>query len=359
MHAWLLAATLSLSVPSPMPAPEAAARQAQVMAVPPALEAQMRAVVLAGSASPETRLERLAHFVFDAKTGLGITYDEEATSSVTEAYATRKANCLTFTLLFLALARDAGLHAYPQETGETLGWRESGGTIFRDNHVNAGVRIDGEPLTVDVAGDDVIGLRPPARISDRRLLSHYYNNLAIRELEQGHYDAATANMQAALALDLEYAPHWSNAGVVALHAGDLDGARQALLQALALDPDESGALLNLVELAHRRGDASAEAAWRTRLAEVQQRDPLQHFMQALDYERIGNYAQAIAQFEHAIRLHPGDHRFYAALARACIEASDRKCARTALQHARRYSDGTLRAQYDGLLSDLREGEAIR
>jgi tetratricopeptide (TPR) repeat protein len=359
MHAWLLAATLSLSVPAPMPAPEAAARQAQVMAVPPALEAQMRAVVLAGSPSPSTRLERLARFVFDPKTGLGITYDEQATSSVAEAYATRKANCLTFTLLFVALARDAGLHAYPQEIGETLDWRESGGTIFRDNHVNAGVRVDGEPLTVDVAGADVLGLRPPARISDRRLLSHYYNNLAIRQLELGYYDAAASDMDAALSLDPTYAPHWSNAGVVALHAGDFDGAHQAFLQALVLDPDESGALLNLVELAHRRGDAREEADWRARLAEVQQRDPLQHFMEALDYERIGNYAQAIAQFQHAIRLHPGDHRFYAALARACIEASDRRCARNALQQARHYSEGPLRAQYDGLLSDLREGEAIR
>jgi Flp pilus assembly protein TadD len=359
MHAWLLAAMLSLSVPSPMPAPEAAARQAQVMAVPPALDAQMRAVVLAGSPSPATRVQRLAHFLFDTRNGLGITYDEQATSSVAEAYATRKANCLTFTLLFLALARDAGLQAYPQELGETLDWRESGGTIFRDNHVNAGVRIDGEPLTVDVAGADVLGLHPPGRISDRRLLSHYYNNLAIRQLEQGDYEAAASNIGASLSLDPSYAPHWSNAGVVALHAGDFDGAHRAFLQALALDANESGALLNLVELAHRRGDAREEADWRARLAEVQQRDPLQHFMEALDYERIGNFPQAIAQFEHAIRLHPGDHRFYAALARACIEASDRKCARTALQHARHYSDGTLRAQYDGLLSDLREGEAIR
>ena len=130
MHAWVLAAVLTWSVPSPMPAPEVAARQAQVMAVPPALAAQMHAAVTAGEPSPATRLDRLAHFVFDTKSGLGITYDDQATSSVAEAYATRKANCLTFTLLFLALAREAGLNAYPQEVGETLDWRESGGTIL-------------------------------------------------------------------------------------------------------------------------------------------------------------------------------------------------------------------------------------
>jgi Flp pilus assembly protein TadD len=356
MVAWLLAAALSWSAPSGMPAPEASARQVQVMAVPPALEAQMRAAVMAGPTSPAARLERLAHFVFDTRNGLGIVYDQQATSSVAEAYATRKANCLTFTLLFLALAREAGLHAYAQEVGETLDWRASGGTIFRDNHVNAGLRIDGVPLTVDVAGDAVLTLHPPLRIDDRRLLSHYYNNLAIHALERSAYDLALSHMEVALALEPGYAPHWSNAGVIALHTGDLETARWNFLHALELDPDEAGALLNLVDLAHRRGDVAEEWRWRERLAKVQQRDPLQHFMQALDYERIGDYARAIAQFERAIRLHPRDHRFYAALARACVEAGDRDAAREALLHARRYSTGETRARYETLLSDLRAGE---
>lgn len=356
MVAWLLAAALSWSAPSPMPAPDAAARQAQVMAVPPALEAQMRAAVMTGSSSPPVRLERLAHFVFDTRNGLGIVYDEQATSSVAEAYATRKANCLTFTLLFLALAREAGLNAYAQEVGETLDWRASGGTIFRDNHVNAGVRIDGEPLTVDVAGDGVLALHPPLRIADRRLLSHYYNNLAVHALEHDAYGVARSHMAIALALEPGYAPHWSNAGVIAVHAGDLETARWNFLHALELDPDEAGALLNLVDLARRRGDADEERRWRGRLAKVQQRDPLQHFMQALDYERIGDYAQAIAHFERAIRLHPRDHRFYAALARACVESGDRDAARNALQHARRYSTGKTREQYDSWLTALRDDD---
>jgi Tfp pilus assembly protein PilF len=357
MVTWLLAAALSWSAPSPMPQPEASARQAQVMAVPPELDAQMRAAVMKGSPSSLSRLERLAHFVFDARNGLGIVYDEQATSSVAEAYATRKANCLTFTLLFLALAREAGLRAYAQEVGETLDWRASGGTIFRDNHVNAGVRIDGIALTVDVAGDGVLSLHPPLRIPDRRLLSHYYNNLAIRELEHGDYDSATSHMATALALEPDYAPHWSNAGVIALHRDDLDTARGNFVHALELDPEEAGALLNMVELAHRRADVREESYWRERLAQVQQRDPLQHFMQALDYERIGDYAQARAHFERAIRLHPRDHRFYAALARACVEAGDRDAARAALAQARRYSTGSVREQYDSWLARLRAGSA--
>ena len=356
MVAWLLAAALSWSAPSPMPASEASAREAQVMAVPPQLEAHMRSVVMTGSLSPPARLEKLAHFVFDSRNGLGIVYDEQATSSVAEAYATRKANCLTFTLLFLALAREAGLRAYAQEVGETLDWRASGGTIFRDNHVNAGIRIDGVALTVDVAGEDVLTLHQPRRIDDRRLLSHYYNNLAIRDLEHGALDAATSHMATALALEPGYAPHWSNAGVIALHTDDLSTAERNFRHALELDPDEFGALLNLVELAHRRGDAREEWRWRDRLAQVQQRDPLQHFMQALDYERIGDYAQAIVHFERAIRLHPRDHRFYAALARACVEAGDRDAARDALMRARRYSTGGARARYEGWLSELRAGE---
>ena len=161
-------------------------------------------------------------------------------------------------------------------------------------------------------------------------------------------------MATALSLDPSNAPHWSNAGVVALRAGDAEGARRAYLHALSLDPDEASALFNLVDLTHLLGDTQAEAAWRDRLANVQQRDPLQHFVQALDYERIGAYPQAIEQFQRAIRLHPGDHRFYAALARACLEAGDRRSARFALMRARRYSQGEARADYEAQLDRLRE-----
>jgi hypothetical protein len=131
---------------SPMPRPE------QVMAVPPELRAQLQQQVIDASGFGRSRLERLVGFLFQ-KPGLGMTYSTDATLTVEQAYRTRKANCLTFTLLTVALARESGLQAYGQELDGIVAWRVGGDIVYRFNHVNAGVGIGRARFTVDVAQD--------------------------------------------------------------------------------------------------------------------------------------------------------------------------------------------------------------
>ena len=340
MFTWVFGVALALSAPA---GPQAGS-QVQAMALPPALQAQLHKDVLVGDPSQRERLDQAALFALDPQ-GLGITYDEDASYSVEQVYATRQANCLAFTMLFLAMARESGLEAYAQELGETLSWREAGGTIFRDNHINAGVRIGGHRYTVDVAGNSVFGLHPPVPVSDQRMLAHYYNNLAVGRLEQGDVASAQQIMATALALDPAYAPHWSNAGVLFLHGGDAAAAEHAYVKALALDPTNASALFNMVDLTHRNGDNRREAGYRQRLARVQQNDPLQHFIEALDYERVGDYPHAIEHYRRAIQLHRSEHRFYSALARAYLLAGNTREAGRALTHAEWLSDGATRAAY--------------
>ncbi|HEV8694376.1 MAG TPA: tetratricopeptide repeat protein [Lysobacter sp.] len=356
MFAWVLAAALAVSTPAPAAVTDITSDivpPAQVMAVPPALQAQLRNNVLAGQPMPAVRLERLVHFMFDAD-GLGMTYEDDATYSVEQAYASRKANCLTFTLLFVALAREAGLDVYPQEIGETLIWRQHDGTIYRNSHVNAAVRTGGHARTVDVAGDSMIALQRPVPVSDQRLLAHYYNNLAVARLEQGQVTAALPYMATALGLDPTYATHWSNAGVIYLRNGDADAAGRAYTKALELDPQNASALFNTVGLAHRNGDTQREAEFRQRLTRVEQKDPLHHFLQGMDYERAGDYPRAIEHYQRAIQLHRGEHRFYSALAHAYLKAGDTRRAVKALARAQAVSNGATRAAYRAERNNLRK-----
>jgi len=358
MFAWLIALALTVSAPAPAPVPSPVPVSltqippAQVMVLPPELETRLRNDVLAGQPSQSQRLQRLAHFMFDAQ-GLGMTYQEDATYSVGQAYATRQANCLSFTLLFLAMAREAGLDAYPQEIRETLSWREDADIVYRNNHINAAVRIGPHEYTVDVAGDSVIARDRPIPVTDARLLSHYYNNLAVALLEQGQPQPAAQFIATALELDPAYAPHWSNAGVIRLRNGDAEAAQRAYAQALMLEPDESGALFNMAGLAHRQGDLRREAEYRRRLDNVQQRDPFHHVLLAMQYERDGDYPQAIKHYRRAIRLHPDEHRFHSALARAYLRSGDVRRAAKALARAQQLSNGADRAAYQTQLDRLR------
>lgn len=344
--AMVLGLALQAGVAAAQPAPR------DLMALPADLRQRLQAEVLSGRSGPHQRLERLGHFMFDPE-GLGMTYREDATYSVADAYATRTANCLTFTMLFVALAREAGLDVTPQEIEETLSLRQFDGTLYLSNHVNAAVRVGPRRYIVDVAGDNVIARDPPAPISDERLIAHYYNNLAVQRLAQGDYTGGLELAGTALTLDPGYASHWSNAGVLHLRNGDVLAAERAYARALALDPDNANALFNVASLAQRTGDRSRELEYRHRLAKVQQRDPFHQFMLAANFERTGDLPNAIRYYKRAIKLHEEEHRFHSALANAYLRAGDARRAARALARAQALSDGDTRAAYRDRLDQLR------
>ncbi|MEL1266361.1 tetratricopeptide repeat protein [Pseudoxanthomonas putridarboris] len=357
MIAFIMAAALALSTSESVPAPDPAASSApprpeQVLAIPDALRQQLRTQVLARRVPPSERLNRLVHFMFDPA-GLGMTYREDATHTVAQAYETRQANCLTFTLLAVALAREAGLDAYGQQIEETLAWRQEANTIYLTNHVNAGVRAREQRLTVDVAWNTVMARDPPEPISDERLLAHYYNNRAAELMAEGRPAEGLAYAHLSLVLDPTYATSWSNAGVLYLRDGDPVHAEQSYLHALQLKPMHSGALFNLTSYYQRAGDTTRAARMQARLQVVQSRDPFHHFLLATKYERQGDHARAVDHYKRAIRLYSGEHRFHFGLARAYFQMGDTRRAGKALARARELSEGDTRQLYQAKLDILR------
>ncbi len=346
MYGWIIAAALALQAPpAPPPAqppPAAAAVEAidavppdprRIEALPPDLRARLHDEVVEPSHSRLDRLQRLVGFLFSPQRA-GMAYQGDATYTVEQAWRTRRGNCVAFTLLFLALADEAGLEAWPQESEDSLAWQLRDNTLYRTNHVSAVARIGGRTWRVDATPEPVIERDPPARIERRRLLAHYYNNLAVVLMEQGRLEDADRYMDAAIAQDPDYSPTWSNAGVVALRGDDRGLAKRRYTRALQLDPDNAAALFNMVGLLDREGDARELAGYRERLERVQRHDPFHHFLLAIDYERAGDIASAIEHFRRAARLMPHEYRFHLALARAYREAGDTRRADRSLARAR-------------------------
>ncbi|MEP7185711.1 MAG: tetratricopeptide repeat protein [Rhodanobacter sp.] len=335
MVTWVYAAVLAFSMASPVPVTPAAApmpRPEQIMAVPPALRAQLQQQVISAGSSRMLRLERLVKFMFQGA-GLGMQYAADATLTVEQAYLTRKANCLTFTLMTLALAREAGLSAYGQEVDEIPTWRAQDSTVYRTNHVNAGIAIDQVRFTVDVAWDSVIARHPPRSIADQRLLALYYNNRAAELMTSASPADAAPYMAMSLQLDPGYANSWSNAGVLQLHQGDPRGAERDYLKALVLDPVNADALFNLVTLYQSKGDEPRSAIFKRRLDKVRQKEPYYQYLLALGDEKQGDYARALKHYKRAIRLYDGEPRFYLGLAGVYQQLGEERHAQRALDHA--------------------------
>lgn len=352
LQTWSLIAALALA-PAQDIDTTAVPDAAQVMAVPAELREQVQRRVVAPGGSRTQRLERLADFVF-GDGGLALQYDNSSTRTVAEVYRDRKANCLSFTLLFVALAREAGLEAQVQEVGEVLAWYQDEGVIYNANHVNVGVRAGPQWQVVDLDTNILAARNRPRGVDDRRAMAHFHNNRGAELMVEGDVAAARAALLAALEDDPDFVPAWNNLGVLLLREGDVRGAERAYLAALRRKPEHAATLSNLVGLYRRHGEMRMQQHYEWRLDKVQRSDPFHQFMRALECESNGDYDCAIARYRRAVRLQNGEHTFHFGLARAYFLSGD--LARAQRELGRAYALGgneQVRSVYRQKLENLR------
>lgn len=332
--ALLMASTLG-SPGTPLPSPE------QITAVPPELRTLLHEQVIRKSDSKEERLRLLVDLLLN-QPGLAMEYDNDITRTVAEAYRSRKANCLSFTLLFVALAREAGLKTYVQEYEQVLVWYLQDGLVFNSSHVNARVEAGGVRQTVDVGRNVLISRYRPRPTSDQRAISFFYNNRGVELMATGDLAAAKRHLDKAVELAPDDAAPWSNLGVLNLRRGNSAAAERAYQAALKLDSGHGAALANIVTLYQRTGQEKQAVKYLRRLQKVRLADPFHQFMLAVDYEKRGNYEVAANYYRRAIRLHRDEPAFYLGLARAYTQSGDLRRAKRALSRATSLKDENAR-----------------
>lgn len=370
MFASLLAAALAISPADAAPAPPEPVALAplvvqaapdvgpppgidEVFAVPAALrEALHNRVIRPGSGSDQQRLNRLVRFLFDDD-GLAMRYRHDADHTVAQAWQTREANCLSFTILTIALARAAGIDAYGQEIPRVLSWYREGNTLYFSNHVNAGIRIAGHRYSVDVASDSILAVDPPKKIDDQRLLAIFHSNRAATLVGRQQYAEAGDYMTAAFAADDSYPAAWNNAGVLALRQGREPDAEHHFKKTLELNDQHEGALMNLAALYAARGDKARERQLRARVDRIQRSNPFHYFLLATEDEARGEYAKAAQRYRRAISLHDGEHQFHYGLARAYLHLGEYRKAGESLRRAQALAGAGVAERYQAKLEQLR------
>lgn len=348
MH-WATAAVLAVatSTPAPgLPDPE------QVTAMSPELETQLAARVAHRGNGKDQRLRLLVEFVI-GEHGLSLDYDGTLTRTVQETADSGKANCLSFTLLFVALARKAGLEAHVQEIPKALAWYRQDGIIHSASHVNVKVRAGGAWQTIDVgSGNVLVGRDRPRAISDERGLAYFYNNRGAERRAAGAKDAARMQLDKAIELDHTSAAAWNNLGVLHVRNGDSVAAEQAYNTALEQDPVHAAALSNMVSLYQRNGDDAQATKLLRRLRKAQLADPFHQFLLANEFEKHGDHTHAVIHYQRAIRLHGKEHVFHFSLARTYLLMGDTRRASKALARAYALSDQITRHDYQARIDGL-------
>lgn len=361
MRVWTVSSVLSIGLMMTVPS-FAAPTPDEVMRIPPELAELLDERVVKATINSETRLKLLVNFMF-SRDGLAFEYAGPPTRNVAETYEARKGNCLSFTLLFIALARAAGLDVHAREVHAPLTWRREENTVFRIGHINAGVRIPDQFVTVDFEPDLFLAHRlakaPRSRnVTDERALAHFYNNRGAELLAAGEPAEARAHLELALELEPRFSPALNSLGVLERRMGNIEEAERLFLAALARDRKNTNTLLNLVGLYRSAGNQAALETYQARLESIRPRDPYFQYELGQAFEEIGDYDSARRHYRRAIRWSEGDDRFHYAMARVHYLSGQSDEAARAFAQAIELSRDDTRDLYLAKLRALKSGRSM-
>jgi len=256
------------------------------------LSAAMRDFVAANvdrDAPPGKRLHQLVGAVFGK---LAFKYDNRVTRTAAEAFAKARGNCVSFSLMFVALARQAGLQAYCQEVNDPPAGPSRSWLKAVERHMNVRVKVNNWEHEVDFEpyAERTYRLRVP--IEDRQARAHFHNNRAAELLAGQQTQAALAHLERALELYPDFGRAWSNLGICYWELGRLDEAEAALQQALCDEVSHRAAAGNLAALLFQRGDRAGAADLFRSVSPFRDRNPYLQVNRATEALERGNRLRA-------------------------------------------------------------------
>src|SRR5436190_3414311 len=138
----------------------------------------------------------------------------EVTRTASGTFHDQQGNCLSFTMLFVSLARAIGLQASYQSVVVQPQWSNDGQVVVA-NHVNTAIRIGrGDETIVDFNLRPYQGEHHSRRVADSYALALFYTNLGAEAMLREEYAAALAYLREAARARPDIAGVWVDLGVL-------------------------------------------------------------------------------------------------------------------------------------------------
>ena len=305
--------------------------QEEVLAVSGEMQDFLDAHV-ASAAGRALRLRQLARVILDEGT-FGLEYDE-TTRTASETFQARQGNCMSFSNMFVAMARQVGLDVHYQEVETPPDWSLRNDTFVLNRHVNVLVDLgmEGEHL-VDFNLADFRTSYDRRRIPDSRALAHHYNNLAVERMQAGDTASALSYFRRATDNDPRFSPAWTNLGTLYLRKGHPAHAEAAYLEALRAGGVDFVAMSNLARLYGRQGDQKRAESYGKKVDYHRKRNPYYRLHLARQAFQAEDYDTAIGHLSYAIRKKKSEDQLYFLLGLSYMKKGDEKAARRWLSKA--------------------------
>lgn len=277
---------------------------------------------------PRTSRQRKVELILHAilQDGLQLDYHGFKTLTAEQAFYQREGNCLSFTNLFVALARESGLDVEFQEVDVPPSWDRRGDSHLFNRHINARVRLPfkGEQA-VDFNLSEFEIEYTRRRITDEYAKAQYHNNMAIYWLEEKQLKLAYLNLREAIRLYPGAAYFWTNLGTLHRRVGDSLRAEAAWLEAVRL-ADEPSAISNLARLYEQQGKKQLARQFANAAESYRRKNPYYLYSLGEEAYQAGDYPEALSLLRRAVRLREDEHEFYRLLGLSYLHLGDKAAA---------------------------------
>ena len=275
---------------------------------------------------------RLLIFAIMGEGTFHLVYDE-TTRTAAETFKDQRGNCLSFTNMFISMARYLGLEVHYQEVDVPPDWSFAGQSFLLSKHVNVLLEIGHRIRVVDFNIYDFKMRFEKKIISDRRGRAHYYNNLGVEHMLSGENALAVTYLYQSLREDDSFGPAWINLGILHRREGYPKFAEAAYLEALRIDRFDLVAMSNLANLYEQEGLTGDAARYRASVEKHRMENPYYRYMLANEAFLGGNYQVAIEHLDYAVRERPHEDLFYSLMSMSYLMSGDKDAARKWMKKA--------------------------
>lgn len=280
----------------------------------------------------ETQLTWLLQALLNRSTA-PLTYVAGHTGTAIEVFETGTANCLGFSQLFVALARELGLSVYLLRVSDLQSFEREGDLIVASAHITAAFGTPDRRRILDFAERPVQAYRWVEEISDLTAVALFYSNRGAEELREGRTGSGLELLRVAVQLDPELAEAWINLGVAQRRAGDLVSAESSYRKALEVDPSTVTAYQNLSALLRMVGREHEAAELLALVDRAGNRNPFSYLALGDLSLRLGRLEEAGRFYRRAVRLDPNQAESQAALGHWALAAGKPREAQRLLRKA--------------------------
>lgn len=263
--------------------------------------------------APDRRPRQRLKALIDAfeRRDFTVQYEADTTLGASETFLQRRGNCMAFTLMMVAMARELGADAYFNQVDVPPVWgHEDAESFVVYRHINMVSESARGRRVVDFNLEAYDPIYDQVKLSDTEAIAQYYSNRGVELMRENRSKQAFLYLRKALQLLPGDSDLWSNLGALYSRFGYLQEAEQSYRQALQLKAGNLVAISNLERLYRASGRIALADAYVKKARYHRERNPYYLYYQARNAYEHGDYRQAKTKLRRALWEYNDDHRFH-------------------------------------------------